>query len=350
MIEITITDEVSGLIMEANFNRRKDTIKDSITDTITADLCQDNFNLLKLDDGTYQIISVIDNTITEITVPDYVSIIGNNAFRNCTNLINVIIGNNVKVIGRAAFEECENLKSITIPDSISIINSYTFSRCTNLTDITIGNSVKYIDAYAFDSCKNLKSLNIPDNVKTIGKFSFFNCSKLSELNLGNGVMCIDEYAFASCAITTLTLPESVIEINYKAFSCCFGLTEIYNLSALNITKGSAGNGEVAEFALDVYSSLDKPSKIIIINDMLIHTNRKVVTLARYLGDAAEITIPDYVTHIGLCAFYNCADIVNVTVPDSVKIIGDSAFYNCENLTTVRLGKGITTIEKFAFSA
>ena len=45
----------------------------------------------------------------------------------------------------------------------------------------------------------------------------------------------------------------------------------------------------------------------------------------------DLTIPDSVTHIGVCAFQSCSSLANVTIPDSVTHIGHFAFLGCNSL-------------------
>ena len=101
--------------------------------------------------------------IEEFTIPNSVTSIGDDAFRNCRSLKSVIIHNNVKSIEGGAFYHCGSLKYVTIPDSVTIIGSFTFSGCRELTSVTIGNSVTSIGNWAFYECSNLKYVTISNN-------------------------------------------------------------------------------------------------------------------------------------------------------------------------------------------
>ena len=84
--------------------------------------------------------------------------IGNRAFRDCSGLTSVTIGNSVTSIGASAFENCRNLTSITIPDGVTSISDGVLYGCSSLTSVTIGNSVTSIGASAFENCTNLRQL------------------------------------------------------------------------------------------------------------------------------------------------------------------------------------------------
>ena len=70
-------------------------------------------------------------------------------------------------------------------------------------------------------------------------------------------------------------------------------------------------------------------------------------LARYRGNAADVTIPEGVTAIGDKAFWDCNSLTSVTIPSSVSSIGEYAFADCDNLREVTVSRR-TTIGPDAF--
>jgi len=56
-------------------------------------------------------------------------------FYRCTSLTSITIPDGVTIIGTRAFVQCTNLTSVTIPDSVTSIGGYAFSGCTNLTSV-----------------------------------------------------------------------------------------------------------------------------------------------------------------------------------------------------------------------
>ena len=62
------------------------------------------------------------------------------AFRGCTALSSVVIGDKVKTIPNYAFYDCSGLTSLIIPNSVASIGKYAFRGCTGLTSITSKNT------------------------------------------------------------------------------------------------------------------------------------------------------------------------------------------------------------------
>ena len=241
-----------------------------------------------------------------------------------TGLTEYTIPDGVTTIGDRAFYNCQNLKSITIPDSVTSIGNNAFQNCYNLTNVTIPDSVTTIGDNAFYYCRNLKNVDIPDSVTSIGERAFYNCTNLTSVVIGNGVTTIETNAFYGCYnITNVTMGNNVTSIGDNAFYGCNYLTSVYITDIAAWCNISFGN--------DYANPLCKARNL--------YLNNELVT---------DLIIPDSVTSIGNYAFRNCDSLTSVTIPDSVTSIGNYTFYDCDNLTSITIPDGVTTIGESAF--
>ncbi len=233
-----------------------------------------------------------------------VTSIGKYAFQNCSGLTSVTIPNSVTSIGEYAFYNCSGLTSVTIPNSVTSIGYNAFADCSGLTSVTIPNSVTSIGSSAFSSCSKLTSVTIPNSVTSIGRFTFERCSGLTSVTIPNSVTSIGEFAFSHCSgLTSVTIPNSVTSIGKYAFHNCSGLTSVV------VDKNNS-----------TYDSRNNCNAIIETS-----TNNLIV-------GCKNTIIPNSVTSIGDCAFYNCSGLTSVTIPNSVTFIGKYAFEDCSGLT------------------
>ena len=102
-----------------------------------------------------------------------------NAFIYRSSLTNVTIGNSVTSIGDYAFSNCSSLTSVTIPNSVLNIGSGAFSYCSSLRSIVIPQNITCIDSFLFRGCGKLTSITIPDSVKSVENYAFLDCDSLS---------------------------------------------------------------------------------------------------------------------------------------------------------------------------
>ena len=93
------------------------------------------------EDGLYlidngKLILFIGKDLTEYTIPNSVTSIGDEAFSGCSSLTSITIPDSVTSIEYEAFSGCSSLTSITIPNSVTSIGRSAFNGCISLTSIT----------------------------------------------------------------------------------------------------------------------------------------------------------------------------------------------------------------------
>ena len=309
---------------------------------------------------------------TKIVIKEGTTIIADNAFYNCKNLISITIPNSVTSIGDRAFDYCTGLTSITIPNSVTSIGYRAFGGCTGLTSIVIPNSVKYLSG--FSDCTGLTSITIPNSVTCIGKAAFDGCN-FTSITIPNSVTSIERQAFRDCTgLTSITIPYSVTSIGDEAFRGCTGLTSITipysvtsigdetfrgctGLTSITIPNSVTSIGENAFYWVFnvTYNGTAKGTpwgaKSVngYVDGFFVYENaKKERLLACSTAATGEVIIPNSVTSIGNRAFGYCADIISITIPDSVKWIGNYAFHYCRGLTSVTIPNSVTSLGDWAF--
>ena len=284
----------------------------------------------------------------EVTIPDGVKVIGEEAFYECSTLKSVTIPGSVVCIGKSAFENCEKLASVTIADGVKIIGSSAFQFCKKLTALTIPDSVTEIGWWAFDNCSSLSSVTIPDSVTDMGSNVFARCHNLETVNVPpKFTLCTlkqlyfskwsddqkDEFVILGAALVkyngneeNVTIPDGVLKIGHRAF--CNGDRSVKTVTIPDSVK------EIENGAFEYCRNL--------ISVTIPNSVTKIGAGAfSKCSSLTSVTIPESVTEINGGTFDECTSLKSIIIPDSVTSIYNNAFDRCKSLTSVVLGEGIT---------
>ena len=264
------------------------------------------------------VLKYVSPELNEFVIPDSVTSIGEDVFRDCTSLTSVTIPGSVTSIGSSTFEDCDSLTSVTIGNGVTSIGDEAFYSCNSLTSVTIGNGVTSIGGYAFAYCDSLTSVTIPDSVTSIGYEAFWSCTSLTSVTIGKCVTSIGDYAFSNCT----------------------GLNSIHYTGDMASWLEKNWHSNVMSSGRALYIDGTKiEGKLVVPNGIA-----SIPSYAfAYQAGITSVTIPDGVTSIESYAFRGCTSLTSVTIPDSVTSIGNNAFSGCTSLTSVN----ITDIGKWA---
>lgn len=272
--------------------------------------------------------------VQSVIIPYGIKKIGDYMFSGCSSLKSINIPNTVKEIGKFAFRDCVSLKMIEIPDSIEKIELSAFYGCTSLKTVVLpcsGNRVE-LGSSIFEKCSSLRSIIIPDNVEKIGFDAFRDCVSLQTIKIGNGIKEIPSWTFKGCSsLGALYIPNNVNKIGSMAFYDCFNL-KFMRLPDNVTIEGSALTNCNKELQLDC-SSLE------IVNGLVLANNRTLVISC--LDNIINVVIPDGVIKIESGAFWGCSKIESIYISMGCKEIGCGAFYGCTQLKKIFIPSSIT---------
>lgn len=138
----------------------------------------------------------------------------------------MVNGRAVVGIGPRAFADQVQLRRVTMPDTVSVIGEDAFAGCSELESVTFGKGLRLLDKGCFRDCVVLDSVTLPAKVEEIGRDAFARCCALEQVELTSPVKVIRDGAFSLCdALTVFTYPVRPARIASSAFSGCYGLPQ-----------------------------------------------------------------------------------------------------------------------------
>lgn len=229
-----------------------------------------------------------EEKITEVTIKDGVTSIGNYAFYNCSEIKTVTIEGDTTSIGEYAFSNCDSLTAVNMSDGVTTINQYAFSGCDGLETIELGCSVKTIGYSAFRNCSKLTSVTFPEALSTIDMWAFSDKTKIETICY-EGTQ--DQYKEISvgpynAGLTDNVIYECKLDVPYYDFGICGE-----NLKWILTNEGEliiSGDGKMTD-----YGSVDE------------------APWNKFSNRIQKLTIGKNVTSIGNNAFTDCNEIENV---------------------------------------
>ena len=281
--------------------------------------------------------------IQNIVFPNSLERIGKGAFMFCSALRDIVLPNKLKEIGVSAFYNCSMLFELSLPENLEYIGENAFYACENLQKITL-NSYNCNLTNNFSNNNNIRSIRIANSVKSIsegafafnsalmeveweseecdykGRVSIFEgCNSLSSISFSNNIKQIPNYLAKDCqGLKELTIPASTEKIGKDAFSNCFNLEKVY-FNATNCKfDGVVFNNDT------------------LLNEVIVGKNVKTIP-DNFLNSCFNIngiSIPETVVSIGEKAFKDCRKIKAINLSENIKSIGRDAFLGCDALESI----------------
>lgn len=211
-------------------------------------------------------------SITKVTIPASVEVIGTAAFAYNSSLKEVVFAEDstLEEISWGSFAYCLNMKSFTVPSSVKTVDGLAFYGCESLREINFSAGLERINIGAFTDCVALSSVTLHEGLISIGNSAFYNCASLESIVLPNGmhdteqplldengnqisdengnpgtvvIPAVGAIAFFGCTnLDTVVLGEGITTISEGLFVSCTSLETLYLPSTLTQIKGVYKSG------------------------------------------------------------------------------------------------------------
>ena len=140
------------------------------------------------------------------------------------------------------------ITELTICDGITNVGNFAMAGATSLSKVTLGNSLEIIGNFSFSFNNMLNKIVVPNRVTTIGERAFICDDNLEEINIPNSVINIGESTFwkneEKVTKLIVTSESEAKRINSLNISPAYARTIVANENS--ITKSTINAAEVAK--------------------------------------------------------------------------------------------------------
>lgn len=344
--------------------------------------------------------------LKSLVIPDSVRAIGDDAFYY-NNITNLVLGTNLTTIGSQAFMNNRSLLILTLPNSLISISSNAFFD-NDIHTLTFGTHLTFIGEEAFTQNQLTNGIVLPDSLQSLARFAFynthltevsiptnliqigpgaFNRNEITNLNgrvsngilysrnpdgsddtsrilsyggntggsISNSVRTIGAFAFARNSLASMSLPDTVTNLEESAFWSC-GLS-VFDTGdgVIGIASNACRDNGLTNVVLGASVTTIGPSAFQNNDLTALNIPDSVIEIGpdSFMANSIEdLHIGNQVASIGQNAFfYNYIE--NIDIPDSVTNIGTCAFYTQQNggtnlTTNLTLGANVRSIGAWAF--
>lgn len=274
-----------------------------------------------------------------------------NLFYEKNDLWAIYLPYTIGTIGAYSFS-LTSLTEISIPDNVTLVDSFAFAGCSALEKVDMPRSLTNLKSNAFLYCSSLSTITLYDKVTNIGNGAFNVCSGLTSIRCEAKVppTCGNDCFSGVDKSIPLYVPAEAIEAykvanGWKDFLNIKPLTpdnEIwyttYDGNMFNINSAIAPDNSILSHEFkNGYWVISFESPVTQINDEVFS-----------FGNLKSIILPSRITMIGESAFLGSDNLKNVYLPSDLETIDNYAFAEC-SIGNINLPSKLKSIGEEAFS-
>lgn len=257
----------------------------------------------------------------------------------------IMLGSNFEIKETQRIYYTASEKIVPAKGALSIISN-DWDSSTKEGVITCAIDITHIGERAFEKCASLTSITIPQSVIDIGSYAFLGCTGLMKVHIVNiDAWCRINFhgAFSNPLyyggglyldgnlVESVVIPDDVTDISNVFYNCT-------SLETVTIPSGITSIGSSAFYGCSSLTDINLPDSITEIGHSAFYN----------CASLANITIPSGVINMSIAAFYGCSSLTKINIPDGVIRIEDNILENCTKLSSLTIGTGVTTIRNEAF--
>ena len=265
--------------------------------------------------------------IESVVIGKDITSIGNYAFAYATNVKSVTFeeGSKLEKIGAAAFLYLIYITDVEIPDTVTLIGNLSFAYCSRLVNVYVPQNVTLIYPQTFKKSANVV-LNVAEGTYAeayaITNSMSYETREFVDMIIASGD-CGENATWTLYASGKMVIGGSGAMDNYASKDVTPWAGYLKQIKSVVIGKDITVIGNYAfAYANNIESvTFEEGSKL-----------EKIGAAAfLYMVYTTEVEIPETVTNIGNLSFAYCSRLVNVYVPQNVTLIYPQTFKKSANV-------------------